>query len=267
MPKLSIIQFEPHFAENENNFEFIKKSIENDGSDIICFPELATSGYFFKDENQLKDLAIEADSDEIRELQAMSSDLKKIIVLGFPEIDGNEIYNSAAVLMPEKKQSSVYRKTHLFYKERNIFSEGNTGFFTVYSEELDINIGLMICYDWRFPEAARTLALQGADLILCPSNLVTGAWDSVMSARALENKVYIGVANRTGKEKQGREELVFNGSSAIYDYNGKHLTSAGSENEINISCEIFPEKTRDKSFNKINDIFEDRRPDFYFTEE
>ena len=266
MLKLSIIQFEPHFAETENNFEFIKETIENDRSDIICFPELATSGYFFKDEGELINLAIKSDSEDIRELQEMSSDLEKIIVLGFPEIDGDDIYNSAAILMPQKSQSSIYRKTHLFYKERNIFSEGNTGFFTVYSEELDINIGLMICYDWRFPEAARTLALGGADLILCPSNLVTGVWDGVMSARALENKVYIGVANRIGKEKQGREELVFNGRSAIYDYNGKHLISAGPDNEIIITAEIFPEKTRDKSFNKINNIFSDRRPDFYFTE-
>ncbi len=264
MPILSLAQFEPRLGEEERNFDYIKTIVENDNSDILCFPELATSGYFFKDKNELASLAMEADSDGICELQEFSTELNKIIVLGFPELDGQEIYNSVAILMPRKSQSSIYRKTHLFSKERNIFSEGNTGFFNTYSEEFDINIGLMICYDWRFPEAARTLALGGADLILCPSNLVTGVWDSVMSARALENKVYIGVANRIGKEKQDDEELVFNGSSAIYDYNGKHLTSAGAENEIIISAEIFPEKTRDKSFNSINNIFSDRRPDYYF---
>ena len=84
-----------------------------------------------------------------------------------------------------------------------------------------------------------------------------------MPARAIENKVYFAVINRIGRENRNNEELFFNGDSAIYNYNGEVLDSAQIENEKVIKAEIFPEKTRNKSFNELNDIFTDRRPDYY----
>ena len=121
----------------------------------------------------------------------------------------------------------------------------------------------MICYDWRFPEAARSLGLLGADLIVCPSNLVTDVWHIAMPARSLENKVYLAVANRTGTEVRNDEELLFKGESGIWGYNGKLISKAGFADETVISCDIDPEKTRNKAFNPYNDIFADRRPDLY----
>jgi predicted amidohydrolase len=121
----------------------------------------------------------------------------------------------------------------------------------------------MICYDWRFPEAARTLALQGADLIACPANLVTTLSGKVFPARAIENKVYVAVANRIGEECLGEETLLFRGESAIYDYVGERMAQASFGNEEILYAEIDPQSTRKKSFNSVNDIFKDRRPDMY----
>jgi predicted amidohydrolase len=157
----------------------------------------------------------------------------------------------------------VYRKSHLFAREKHCFDPGDTGFFVVHVPERDLRIGMMICYDWRFPEAARTLALKGADLIVAPSNLVTHIWRAVMPARAVENKVYLAVANRCGPDVNNGEELSFNGQSAIYSYNGDVLASANATEPAVIIAEIEPERTRTKSFNEWNDIFADRRPDLY----
>lgn len=260
---LSVVQFCPMYSGLEENIEFLKDTINNDESDIIVFPELSTTGYFFLNKSDLNDISLRADGEVMSSFQKMSEELNKVIVFGFAEKDKNTFYNSAAILLPDKKECSVYRKSHLFYKERMVFEQGNTGFFNVYWEEKDINIGTMICYDWRFPESARSLALKGADLILCPSNLVTGVWKEAMRTRALENKVYMAVCNRIGFESVNEETLEFNGDSAIISYNGKNLVMAGEDNEIIISAEIYPEKTRDKSFNEINNIFLDRRPELY----
>jgi predicted amidohydrolase len=128
---------------------------------------------------------------------------------------------------------------------------------------MDIRLGIMICYDWRFPESARTLALQGADAIICPANLVTTLSGKVFPARAIENKVYMIVANRIGTEQNAEEELLFRGESAIYDYSGDILAKASHEHEEVLYAMISPEKSRVKSFNSENDIFLDRRPDMY----
>lgn len=261
---LTIVQFCPKYADLDYNIEFMTENIESDESDIIVFPELSLSGYFFLKKSDILDLSMRADGEVISHFQNYAEKYNKMIVFGFIEKDKSNFYNSAAILMPDKSESSIYRKSHLFYKERMIFEQGNTGFFNVYWEEKDLNVGTMICYDWRFPEAARTLALNGADLILCPANLVTGVWEEAMRTRALENKVYIAVVNRTGYESIDEETLQFNGKSTIISYNGKNIISAGEDNEIKLTAKLDPEKTRDKSFNEINDIFMDRRPELYF---
>ncbi len=186
-----------------------------------------------------------------------------MVAVGFAERDGDRLFNSCLVIRPGDAETRVYRKTHLFYKERLCFDVGDTGFFVVEDVERDVRVGPMICYDWRFPESARVLTLLGADLIVSPSNLVTDAWRIVMPARAIENKVYVAVANRAGEEKRGDEALLFKGASAVYGYNGKTLCEAGPADDDVSYAEIFPHKTRDKSFNPINDILRDRQPRHY----
>lgn len=261
--KLSIVQFKPEYAASEMNLKMMTDYINCISSDIIVFPELATSGYFFLNKEDIGLLAFPFNGKEIQKFQQLATNQEKILVFGFPEDVHGIYYNSAAVLFPEPNLSRVYRKTHLFYKERIIFDKGNSGFFVVNYPKWDINIGTMICYDWRFPEAARSLALQNADIIICPSNLVTKIWHLSMPSRALENKVYLAVANRVGKEKLQDEELHFNGESGIWKYNGELLIKASKEDEDVITCDIYPEETRNKKFNEFNDIFLDRRPEMY----
>lgn len=261
--KLSVIQFKPQFGELESNFEKIKAYSENIDSDILLFPELAFSGYDFKNREEAIGHSEEFRTGYTRELQSISSKSNKIICVGFAERKDNKLFNSAVVLFPESKYSITYHKVHLFFRERFVFDEAEKGYFVVNYPDFDINIGPMICYDWRFPEASRTLALKGADVILCPSNLVTKVWDIATPARALENKVYFAVANRIGSENRNGNELEFNGGSVIHGFNGNNLAKASYSNEEVISAEIFPEQTRKKSFNEFNDIFTDRRPKFY----
>ena len=260
---ISVIQFCPIRNNKEQNIQQMLKECVDDSSDLILFPELSTSGYYYSTKSDIMAVADSFESETIFRFQELSTRLRKVIIFGFPEIDGDLIYNSAAIMVPDSKQSRVYRKSHLFYKERNIFEPGNTGFFVTELPDLDLKLGTMICYDWRFPEASRSLALLGADLIVCPSNLVTNIWRNVMPARAIENKVYLAVANRTGSEDAEGEELMFNGDSAVWSYNGNIMASADGQVNTKIQIEIHPESTRDKSFNMYNDIFKDRRPELY----
>ncbi|TAL67675.1 MAG: carbon-nitrogen hydrolase [Bacteroidetes bacterium] len=261
--KIAVIQFEPIFNQKDKNLSKIHSYINNIDAQLLIFPELCLTGYYFLNREEVNEVAETSNSDFIMELQSLSSRINKGIVLGFPEKDYKKQYNSCCVILPDENKSRIYRKTHLFYKERFCFDPGDSGFFVIDYPEWDVNIGPMICYDWRFPESARTLALKGADLIVCPSNLVTNVWQSALSTRALENNVYIAVSNRIGSETRNGETLLFNGDSTIYDYKGNVLVKAGPDDEKVIKVDIEPKKTRLKSFNEFNDIFKDRRPDMY----
>ncbi len=263
MVSLSLIQFEPLFGMKDQNTKKLIHYSKTVDSEILVFPELCTTGYFFESRDESMSFAEPFTGKTVTEIQSISKEMNKIIVFGFAESDKGSIYNSAAIIFPEHEMSRVYRKTHLFYKERFCFDPGDSGFFVIKDRKRDLRLGTMICYDWRFPEASRSLGLLGADLIVCPSNLVTNVWHKVMPARALENKVYLAVANRTGKEERNGEQVAFNGDSGIWSYNGDLITKAGAKDEAVISTVINPEKTRNKAFNEFNDIFNDRRPDMY----
>jgi predicted amidohydrolase len=260
--KVSAVQFEPLILEKEKNLSKIAEYSKNLDSDLIVFPELCTSGYYLSKE-ELSRMAESFQGNSVNSIQEISSKENKIIVFGFPELDDGKYYNSAAVLFPDKSYSKVYRKTHLFFREKYIFTPGDTGFFNINYPEFDLNLGTMICYDWRFPEAARTLGLAGSDLIVMPSNLVTKIWHRSMPARALDNRIYLLVANRTGTENRNEENLEFTGKSGIWDYNGGEIAIASPTDECVITTEINPKETRNKDINEINNIFNDRIIQFY----
>jgi predicted amidohydrolase len=180
-----------------------------------------------------------------------------------PEAADGRFYNSGFVFRPGVPEPLIYRKAHLFYKEHFVFEPGDTAFPVIRDERLDISIGIMLCYDWRFPEVSRVLALDGAELIACPSNLVTDAWRKVMPARAIENKLYVAVANRAGSETKEGERLDFKGCSAVYDPYGEPVALAGADGNRVLLAEMDPRPCRDKRFNEFNDIFADRRPELY----
>jgi predicted amidohydrolase len=127
-------------------------------------------------------------------------------------------------------------------------------------------IGIMICFDWWFPEAARTLALKGADIICHPANLVLSGCQRAMATRSLENAVYTATANRIGSESRGdKEELVFTGESQVLSPGGERLLVLSKAKEEISVVQIDVKKARDKSITSFNDRFKDRRPELYYT--
>jgi len=261
--KLSVVQFTPAFGEKMENLSRMKKLVQGLCADIVVFPELCTTGYFFTSRAEVAEIAEERTGPSCRFFKELSRELNAVVVAGFAERHRDKQFNSAIIAVPEEKEPFVYRKTHLFYKEQICFDAGDTGFFVVKDPARKVTIGPMICYDWRFPESARILTLMGADIIVSPSNLITETWMQVMPVRAIENKIYLAVANRAGAEKKEGETLQFRGHSTIYDYNGNEIKKAGPSMDEILSVQIFPEKTRNKSFNPINDFINDRQPQHY----
>jgi predicted amidohydrolase len=261
--KLAVVQFTPKFGKKQKNLSRMHQLVEGVTADIIVFPELCTTGYFFQSRAEVAKSAETVDGPASKFFRDMARDKNAVVVAGFAERHQKNLYNACLIVVPEVKKPHVYRKIHLFYKEKDCFDPGDSGFFVVTDKKRDVRIGPMVCYDWRFPESARVLTLLGADLIVCPANLITEAWRMVMPARAIENNVYLAVANRAGMEKRNGEKLHFKGNSAIYDFSGREINKAGEEKDEVLLAEIYPSQTRDKSFNAINDVLADRQPQHY----
>jgi predicted amidohydrolase len=261
--KLAVVQFTAEKLQPEKNSKRISELIDNIQADIFVLPELCLTGYYFDSNEQAMQAAELSRHLNTSFFKQIAQNKQALVIGGFMEQDGPALYNSIVMVSETDTAPSVYRKAHLFYHEHKVFTPGDTGFFSVYDEKRDIRIGLMICYDWRFPEPTRKLALEGADLIVCPSNLITSIWQQVLPARCIENKLYMAVANRCGSEEAMSETLIFTGGSAIYNFNGAELAKAKTHEDMVIVSEIFPENTRSKAISKFNDLFRDRRPDLY----
>ncbi|MCD4651778.1 MAG: beta-ureidopropionase, partial [Candidatus Cloacimonetes bacterium] len=181
---------------------------------------------------------------------------------GFAEKVDNNVYNSSMIVTPDGK-IRVYRKTHLFDSEKLLFEPGNTGFF-VEKDTSGISLGMMICFDWIFPESARTLALKGAQVICHPVNLVLPWCQEAMKTRCVENLVFAITANRTGTECVGGKTLTFTGQSQITSARGEILYRAGKDTEELHILEINPEDALEKHVTDRNHVLQDRREEFYY---
>lgn len=267
MLKISLVQFTPEFGEPLHNLRQIAGLLQDVETDIILLPELCTTGYSFLTREETLAASEGPGGESIAFFKQLANEHNAMVIAGFAERDGDEAYNSALITVPGG-DSKVYRKTHLFFREKECFSEGNSGFFIVEHPLKDCKVGVMICNDWRYPEAARSLTLLGADIIACPSNLVSNVWGIGMAARALENKVFVAVANRCGTEARQLEDgstqsLTFTGGSVLYNFTGEPIEQADKTEQQVITIEIDPLLTRDKFFNAYNDLLNDRRPAFY----
>lgn len=270
--KLCAIQTNPKRADVFHNIEAIKRQLDlAKDCDLVVLPELASTGYLFTEKEELLPMAETCNGLYCSVLRQWSVGNNCTVISGFAEIDNkNLLYNSAIIAMPNG-DCRVYRKSHLFYKEKLIFQQGDTGFFVVEcmsksgEQNEKVKVGTMICYDWRFPEAARTLALAGADIIAHPSNLVApkSMWSGVMATRSFENKVFTITANRCGREQHNGEELAFSGESQITNTSGAIIAIAPKDSEYAVFAEIDISKSRNKSFNEFNNIFSDRRTELY----
>ncbi len=267
MLNISLVQFTPWLGNPTGNLKQIGHLLEGITTDIIVLPELCTTGYSFLSKEEAFGAAEGPDGESIAFFKQLAAAHQAMVIAGFAEKSGNKVYNSALIALPDGAVR-IYRKTHLFYREKQCFEAGDSGFFIVQHPFNDCKVGVMICNDWRYPEAARSLALLGADVIACPSNLISDVWRIGMPARALENKVFVAVANRCGTETRQLEDgstqsLTFTGGSVLYNFTGEAIEQAGKTEERVITLQIDPLLTRDKYFNAYNDLLNDRRPEYY----
>jgi len=156
----------------------------------------------------------------------------------------------------------LYRKTHLFFEETLYFTPGDTG-FKVWDTPVG-RIGIMICFDWFFPESMRSLALSGAEVVAHPSNLVLPFCPDAMPVRCLENRVFAITANRIGTESRKEDQtLTFIGKSEIVSPKGEILIRASDDSEAIMIADIDPAQANDKQLNPYNDVLKDIRPEYY----
>jgi len=259
--KAGYYQFKPEFGKPQRNLSQIIGAIKKATADLIVLPELPFTGYLFNDREELKNLAQAIDNSAIVEtLTDLCKDKNFHIVTGFAERDKDRLFNSALLIGPQRVLQ-VYRKLHLFYNEENIFDPGDRPFAV--TQVGPAKVGMMICFDYMFPEAARSLALQGADLIAHPSNLVLDYCQPAMLTRCLENNIFAITANRCGTDKRPQGELTFTGKSQIAGPKGTlihHAPESGAELFI---AEIDLDLARDKMVTEYNHVLDDRRPEYY----
>ncbi|MFP4470021.1 MAG: nitrilase-related carbon-nitrogen hydrolase [Bacteroidales bacterium] len=257
--KVSVIQYQPVFGNEQASIAALGPLLNKAaGSDLVVLPELAATGYNFENREQAMRFAAEPEkSDFVKVLKSFCNTTGGIVVTGFNELSGNKIYNSA-LLIDKNGIRNKYRKIQLFMREKEYFEAGD-----LQPEVIDvggIKIGMLICFDWMFPELWRKLALQGADVICHPSNLVLpGKAQKAIPVHAMINRIFVITANRTGIEK----DLTFTGNSIMAAPSGKVIAEASALRQEVITAEIDISQARDKMITPLNHAYNDRRPEFY----
>ena len=264
--RVGFVQNNPVFAEVQKNLGRVESLLAGHDADLFVLPELFATGYQFKDMDESRSLAeLVPGGVTTSMLTSISKNTNTFIVAGLAEIDGDKVYNSAVVTGPDG-YIGKYRKLHLFDTEKACFLPGDLPL-----QVFDIGgakAGVMICFDWRFPETARTLALMGADLIAHPSNLVLTHCPQAMITRCLENRIFAVTADRVGMENRldNNEPLNFMGQSQVIDPNGNILYRASMKDEEVHVVQLDLSMARDKCLNQQNHIFKDRRTNHYYQE-
>jgi len=259
--RVGFYQFQPTFGEKEKNLKKVTNELSKVKADLIVLPELFATGYSFQNRKELMNMAEPVPSGLVTEtLLALAQTKKMFIVAGLAEKVYAKIYNSSILVCPNG-EVYTYRKVHLFMQEKFLFAPGNKP-FSVYTVD-NVKIGMLICFDWIFPEASRILALMGAQIICQPANLILPYAHSATLVRALENRVFLILCNRIGEEKRGQKRLKFNGMSQIVDPLGQIIFRAPKNQEVLKIVEIDPRQALNKKITKYNDVMTDRRPEFY----
>lgn len=259
--RIGFFQFSPVFGDKTTNLQKITQTLSKVSADLIVLPELCNTGYSFKDRQELFHLSEKIpDGETTQTLLTLAKEKNLSIVAGLPEQKNRRVYNSAILVNPKGKVA-IYRKAHLFFEEKFIFDQGNT-VFTAYKCD-SVKIGMLICFDWIFPEAARSLALAGAQIICQPANLILPYAETVSISRAIENRIFFIMANRTGAEKSGKKCIRFIGRSQIVSPVGEILAKAETDEEVVKIVNIDANKALNKFVTKYNNIFKDRRKNLY----
>ncbi|MCF8068373.1 MAG: carbon-nitrogen hydrolase family protein [Desulfobacterales bacterium] len=225
--KISIYQGEGNQKNVDENLNCIRKcalSAAQQGADLIVFPELFLTGYNIGD--AAIELAEPQDGPSSKIVSEIAREADISIIYGYPEKSGPDRHVSALFIESQGRLRANYRKNHLYGDyEKSIYKQGDT-FIVVRLK--GITIGILICYDVEFPEAVRTLAKAGAELIVVPTALMepySQVPEHVIPSRAYENQVFVAYVNRCGSEK----ELDYTGLSCVCGPDGKTLVRAGRD--------------------------------------
>jgi predicted amidohydrolase len=258
---IAAVQTLPVFGENDINVRRAIDMMAAVKSELYVLPELFHCGYQFQDRQELVNLAQSSDGSVCSALKEFSRENKCAIYAGIAELDGDKIYNSS-LLIETGEIIGVYRKLHLFWDEKGLFDKAHTP-LQIFTIQNQVHIGPMICFDWVFPELARALALQGAQILCNSANLVLPWCQRTMAARSLENGVFSVVCNRIGVEHRTKRELYFTGGSVILNHRGDVLARASTDRQEVICAEIDPSLANDKWLTPRNHLFHDLRPHLY----
>lgn len=259
--KAGYIQNSPQFGQKGKNFDQVAGLAHGLKADLLVLPELFATGYTFTSPEEAARLAEPLDGETARFIKQLSTETGAVIVAGFAEEDQGKTYNSAMMVYGDRL-IGTYRKIHLFNREKLWFQPGNRQ--PLVYDAGGIRIGMMICFDWFFPEIARTLAIKEAQVIAHPSNLVMPYCQSSMPTRCLENRIFAITANRIGEEKRGTDHFLFTGASQITAVNGSILSSAPLDEPCAAVVDFDNYQADNKMINDYNDIIHDRKPNLYF---
>ncbi|SIQ00692.1 N-carbamoylputrescine amidase [Rhizobium sp. RU33A] len=256
--------------------EKLVREAASKGAQIVLIQELFEAPYFCQDQiAEFFDLAKPAhDNALIEHFSALAEELNVVIPVSFFEKAGQTFFNSVAIIDATGDVLGIYRKSHIpdgpGYTEKFYFSPGDTGFEVWETRHAAIGVG--ICWDQWFPEAARAMALQGAELLFYPTAIgsepqdasldSSGHWQRVMQGHAAANIMPVIASNRIGKE-DGRKgtSLTFYGSSFICDQTGSMVATADRETEtvLTATFDLDGIARQRASWG----LFRDRRPELY----
>ena len=252
----------------------IHKSADQ-GAPIILLQELFETPYFCIDtKNEHFDLAKKlSDQPTIKKMQTIAKEREVVLPISFFEKSGLVYFNSIVIIDADGSIIGHYRKSHIpdfpLYEEKFYFSPGDTGFRVFDTKFAKIGIG--ICWDQWFPEAARVMALMGAELLLYPTAIGSeldkpdldskNHWQNTMRGHAAANIMPVIASNRIGKESSNDLSMEFYGSSFISNHLGELVSEADRESEIIIThtfdLDLITQYRRDWG------VYRDRRTDLY----
>jgi predicted amidohydrolase len=259
--KIGFLQLRPQFGRVKENVRAARSMLAGVTDATVVLPELFNTGYLFRNMEEVRDLAEStANGFTVVELKKVALAQRLNLVFGMAEAKNRKYFNSS-VLITSKGKIHVYQKAHLFDREKLFFQPG-AGKFDAHAVEGG-KIGMMICFDWFFPEVARVLALEGAQVICHPANLVLPWCQDAMRTRSIENRVFSVTANRIGTEKRGNIALTFTGKSQIVTPKGEVLAQASERSESLKVVEVDPAEALDKHVTPNNDLFKDRKVALY----
>ncbi len=266
--RVAVCQIDPHIAEPAFNLAMIEQEMARLAADhvqLAVYPECAVSGYVFSSLREAMLVAEPIPGPATDRLAAASTRCQMYAVTGMLERDGDACFNTAILTGPEGL-ISVYRKTHILCMGVDRFTTPGGGPLRVYNLPFG-RIGILICYDLRFPETARALALEGVQAIVVPTNWPETSFiqaDVFTRSRAAENRVFVLAANRTGEERGTR----FLGRSQIVGVDGVVLAEASRQEieSVVLDIELSDADTKHvvvSAGEHEMDGISDRRPDLY----